>query len=253
MICLLYRFHRRVTSSLSSYFSRNSSSSTSPGKSLWSYYHLCFMHRSSTILCPIACWVGTWKLWLHIVVSCGRHPTTPLLGPGRQISYCYAWVDGISVECITRVMRGWLNNQDRLRQDFQDLGRNATLGEGRLIGSLENPVDDPGCWRGHDILRKASPRLKETDGYFQDPRLTCTATSHYGLWLGWTTRRLWTGGASRCRRTVGMDGHRQGFRGTRWKTMFWSSGLQTPLVRGHTRRRSNLVGNVCKTLQSTQT
>ena len=150
------------------------------------------------------------------------------LDPGRQISYCYAWVDGISVECITRVMRGWLNNQDRLRQDFQDLGRNATLGEGRLIGSLENPVDDPGCWRGHDILRKASPRLKETDGYFQDPRLTCTATSHYGLWLGWTTRRLWTGGASRCRRTVGMDGHRQGFRGTRWKTMFWSSGLQTP-------------------------
>ena len=26
-----------------------------------------------------------------------------------------------------------------------------------------------------------------------------------------------------------------------------------PEVRGHTRRRSNLVGNVCKTLQSTQT
>ena len=105
MICLLYRFHRRVTSSLSSYFSRNSSSSTSPGKSLWSYYHLCFMHRSSTILCPIACWVGTWKLWLHIVVSCGRHPTTPLLCPGRQISYWYAWVDGILVESLSRVMQ----------------------------------------------------------------------------------------------------------------------------------------------------
>ena len=28
--------------------------------------------------------------------------------------------------------------------------------------------------------------------------------------------------------------------------------LKHPEVRGHTRRRSNLVGNVCKTLQSTQ-
>ena len=94
-------------------------------------------------------------------------------------------------------MRGWLNNQDRLRQDFQGLGRNATLGEGRLIGSLENPVDARDAGGGHDILRKASLRLKETDGYFQDPRLTCTATSHYGLWLGWTTWWLWTGGATR--------------------------------------------------------
>lgn len=56
----------------------------------------------------------------------------------------------------------------------------------------------------HDILQKFSPRLKETKGYFQDLSLTCTATSYYGLWLGWTTRRLWTGGASRCRRTVGF-------------------------------------------------
>ena len=81
-------------------------------------YHLCFMHRSSTILCPFACSLGTWKLWLHIVVSCGRHPTTPLLGPGRQISYCYTWVDGILVESLSRVMRGYFNNQDRLSQDF---------------------------------------------------------------------------------------------------------------------------------------
>ena len=28
-------------------------------------------------------------------------------------------------------------------------------------------MDDPGCWRGHDILRKAAPRLEETDGDFK--------------------------------------------------------------------------------------
>ena len=125
-------------------------------------------------------------------------------------------------------MRGWLNNQDRLRQDFQDLGRNATLGEGRLIGSLEKPVEDPGWWRRPWHLAESFTQARRDGRRLPDPRLTCTATSHYGLWLGWTTRRLWTGGASRCRRTVGLDGHRQGFRGTRWKTMFWSSGLQTP-------------------------
>ena len=102
------------------------------------------MHHSSTILCPIACWVGTWKFLLHIVVSCGRHPTTPLFGPGRQISYCYAWVDGISVECITRVMRGWLNNQDRLRQDFQDLGTQCNSGW-RTVDRLPG---EPSGWPG---------------------------------------------------------------------------------------------------------
>ena len=126
-------------------------------------------------------------------------------------------------------MRGYFNNQDRLSQDFS---RPRDAMQLWVKDSWSAPWRNQWMTRdagdGHDILRKASPRLKETDGYFQDPRLTCTATSHYGLWLGWTTRRLWTGGASRCRRTVGMDGHRQGFRGTRWKTMFWSSGLQTP-------------------------
>ena len=125
-------------------------------------------------------------------------------------------------------MQGWYNNQDRTKTRFSRPWMQCNSGWRTVDRLPGEPSGCPGCWRGHVILRKASPRLKETDGYFQDPRLTCTATSHYGLWLGWTTRRLWTGGASRCRRTVGLDGHRQGFRGTRWKTMFWSSGLQTP-------------------------
>ena len=34
------------------------------------------------------------------------------------------------------------------------------------MGTLEQPVDDPGCMeKHHDILRKASPRLKETEEY----------------------------------------------------------------------------------------
>ena len=138
-------------------------------------------------------------------------------------------VDGVLDECLSRVL--WeFNNQDwKISILFKTSRCNIPLGEGRFRWApWRNQWMTRDAGDGHDILRKASPRLKETDGYFQDPRLTCTATSHYGLWLGWTTRRLWTGGASRCRRTVGMDGHRQGFRGTRWKTMFWSSGLQTP-------------------------
>ena len=36
------------------------------------------------------------------------------------------------------------------------------------MGSLEKPVDDPGCMETcHDILRKASPRLEEMDGGFK--------------------------------------------------------------------------------------
>ena len=36
------------------------------------------------------------------------------------------------------------------------------------MGSLEKPVDDPGCMgKCHDILRKASPRLEEMDGGFK--------------------------------------------------------------------------------------
>ena len=36
------------------------------------------------------------------------------------------------------------------------------------MGSLEKPVDDPGCMETcHDIFRKASPRLEEMDGGFK--------------------------------------------------------------------------------------
>ena len=36
------------------------------------------------------------------------------------------------------------------------------------MGSLEKPLDDTGCMgKRHAILRKASPRHKEMDGYFK--------------------------------------------------------------------------------------
>ena len=36
------------------------------------------------------------------------------------------------------------------------------------MGTLGKPVDDPGCMgKRHDILRKASPRHEEMDGYFK--------------------------------------------------------------------------------------
>ena len=80
----------------------------------------------------------------------------------------------------------------------------------------------------HDILRKASPRLKETDEYFMPGSLPVQPQVIMGSGLvdlscdsGWD-------GASRCRRTVGLDGHRQWPRGALRKTMFRSSCSQTP-------------------------
>ena len=36
------------------------------------------------------------------------------------------------------------------------------------MGSLEKPMDDPGCMgKCHDILQKASPRLEGMDGGFK--------------------------------------------------------------------------------------
>ena len=80
----------------------------------------------------------------------------------------------------------------------------------------------------HDILRKASPRLKETEEYFMPESLPVQPQVIMGSGLvdlscdsGWD-------GASRCRTTVGLDEHRIVVRGTLRKTMFRLSYSQTP-------------------------
>ena len=68
----------------------------------------------------------------------------------------------------------------------------------------------PGCMeKRHDILRKASPRLKETEEYFMPGSLPVQPQVTMGSGLvdlscdsGWD-------GASRCRTTVGLDEHRK--------------------------------------------
>ena len=87
----------------------------------------------------------------------------------------------------------------------------------------------PGCMeKCHDILRKASPRHKETEEYFMPESLLVQPQVTMGFGLvdlncdsGWD-------GASKCRTTVGLDEHRTVVRGTLWKTMFRSSCSQTP-------------------------
>ena len=53
------------------------------------------------------------------------------------------------------------------------------------MGSLEKPVDDPGCMETcHDILWKASPRLEETDGDFKTQGLPAQPQVIMGSGLG---------------------------------------------------------------------
>ena len=90
-------------------------------------------------------------------------------------------------------------------------------------------IGSPGCMeKRHEILRKASPRLKETEEYFMPGSLPVQPQVIMGSGLvdlscdsGWD-------GASRFRTTVGLDEHRTVVRGTLRKTMFRSSCSQTP-------------------------
>ena len=103
------------------------------------------------------------------------------------------------------------------------------LGDGRLTGTPGETNGWPGCMeKRHDILRKASPRLKDTEEYFMPGSLPVQPQVTMGSGLvdlscdsGWY-------GASRCRTTVGLDEHRTVVRGTLQKTMFRSSCSQTP-------------------------
>ncbi len=62
----------------------------------------------------------------------------------------------------------WLDNAATLdRQDFQDLRRNATLGEGRLNGSLENPVDARDAGEAMSSCGKLHPGSKRRTDIFK--------------------------------------------------------------------------------------
>ena len=70
-----------------------------------------------------------------------------------------------------------------LRQDLQDLGRNATLGEGWLTGSLENPVDARDAGEAMSSCGKLHPGSK---GRTETSRLKAYLHSHKSLWaLAW--------------------------------------------------------------------
>ena len=128
--------------------------------------------------------------------------------------------DGICKDCIFRTP-----------QDFETRDKNSihTTGWRTVDGHPGETSGWPGCMeKRHDILRKASPRLKETEEYFMPGSLPVQPQVTMGSGLvdlscdsGWD-------GASRCRTTVGLDEHRTVVRGTLRKTMFRSSCSQTP-------------------------
>ena len=115
-------------------------------------------------------------------------------------------------------------------QDFKTRDKNSihTTG-GRTVD--EHPGETsgwPGCMeKHHDILRKASPRLKETEEYFMPGSLPVRPQFTMGSGLVYLSCDSGWDDANRCRTTVGLDGHRTVVRGTLWKTMFQSSCSQT--------------------------
>ena len=106
-------------------------------------------------------------------------------------------------------------------QDFETRDKNSihTTGWMTVDGHPGEISGWVGCMeKRHEILRKASPRLKEMEEYFMPGSLPVQPQVTMGS--GWD-------GASRCRTTVGLDEHRTVVRGTLRKTMFRSSCSQT--------------------------
>ena len=123
-----------------------------------------------------------------------------------------------------------VNDDDNpMNYNDQEGLRKITTGWRTVDGHPGETSGWPGCMeKRHDILRKASPRLKETEEYFMPGSLPVQPQVTMGSGLvdlscdsGWD-------GASRCRTTVGLDEHRTMVRGTLRKTMFRSSCSQTP-------------------------
>ena len=116
-------------------------------------------------------------------------------------------------------------------QDFKTRDKNSihTTGWRTVDGHPGETSGWPGCMeKRHDILRKASPRLKETEEYFMPGSLPVQPQVTMGSGLVDLSGDSGWDGASRCRTTVGLDEHRTVVRGTLRKTMFRSSCSQTP-------------------------
>ena len=79
----------------------------------------------------------------------------------------------------------------------------------------------------HDILLKASPRLKETKEYFMPGSLPVQPQVTMGSGVVELSGDSGWDGASRCRTMVGLDEHLTVVRGTLRKTMFRLSCSQT--------------------------
>ena len=115
-------------------------------------------------------------------------------------------------------------------QDFETREKNSihTTGWRTVDGHPGATSGWPGCMeKRHDILRKAWPRLKETEEYFMPRSLPVQPQVTMGSGLVDLSGDSGWDGASRCRTTVGLDEHRTVVRGTLRKTMFRSSCSQT--------------------------
>ena len=153
--------------------------------------------------------------------------------------------DGTGKDCIFSTL-----------QDFETRDKNSihTTGWRTVDG---HPGETSG-WSGsmekrHDILRKASPRLKETEEYFMPGCLPVQPQVTMGSGLVDLSGDSGWDGASRCRTTVGLDEHQTVVRGTLRKTMFRSSSSQTSWSARTKGEGSNLAGKVYKPLQRVKT
>jgi len=146
------------------------------------------------------------------------------------------WVlgSGVKKEDSTSMMTtpSWhlqgLLHQDLKISRLKTRIQNTLLGEGWLMGTLEQPVDSWDAWRSAmTSCGKLHPDSKRWKNTSCPKAYLCNRKS---LWaLAWLTLVVTlANGASRCRTTVGLDEHRTVVRGTLRKTMFRSSCYQTP-------------------------
>ena len=150
--------------------------------------------------------------------------------------------DGICKDCIFKA--------SRFRDSRQDFNTHYWVKDG-FDGHPGATSGWPGCMeKCHDILRKASPRLKETEDYFMPGSLLVQPQVIMGSGLVDLSCDFGWDGASRCRTMVGLDEHRTVVRGTLRNTMFRLSCSQTPWSARTLKEGSNLVGKVHNTLQS---
>ena len=152
----------------------------------------------------------------------------PLVTIARDdvVYFCYArrrgWLSDLYGSCESQDADNPMTSSSRWTSKFTTGWRMVDEHPGETSGW-------PGCMeKRHDILRKASPRLKETEEYFMPGSLPVQPHVTMGSGLVDLSGDYGWDGASRCRTMVGLDEHRTVVRGTLRKTMFRSSCSQTP-------------------------